>query len=299
MGKPFSNQTAGQPATSIKAEVAAPTGDAMFLDEYKQRAREQWTADPCGSHVARDLTFGTRPYYDRIEDYRYGVYATWMKDAIGFDGYQGKRVLEVGCGTGTDLLQFARGGSKVIGIDLTPRSIEITRQRFRVYDLNGGFAIGDAENLAFPDNSFDVVYSFGVIHHTPDTQRAVSEFHRVLSPGGRAIVMLYNRASLYYWTSLMLRRGLIGGEIFRSSTAEIMSRHVEYSESEARPLVKAYTRSEARALFRKFDDCRIIIRQLTREEFGRPGRFLPRRSIRWLGKHFGWNLLITAVKSKK
>jgi ubiquinone/menaquinone biosynthesis C-methylase UbiE len=297
MGKPPSDQNTRRAAGSTPAAIGAPAAYRGFLDEYKQRAREQWTADPCGSHVARDLTFGTRPYFDCIEDYRYGVYATWMKDVIGFDKYAGKRLLEVGCGTGTDLLQFARGGSKVIGIDLTPRSIEITRQRFRIYGQNGGFAIGDAENLAFPDNSFDVVYSFGVIHHTPDTRRAVSEFHRVLRPGGRAIVMLYNRASLYYWTSLMLRRGLIGGELFHSSTAEIMSRHVEYSESEARPLVKAYSRSEARALFCKFDDCRIMIRQLTREEFGRPGRLLPRASVRWLGKHFGWNLLVTAVKA--
>jgi ubiquinone/menaquinone biosynthesis C-methylase UbiE len=221
-----------------------------------------------------------------------------MKDAIGFDRYSGKRLLEVGCGTGTDLLQFARGGSEVVGIDLTPRSVEITRQRFRAYAVEGDFAIGDAENLAFPDNSFDLIYSFGVIHHTPDTGRAVSEFHRVLRPGGRAIVMLYNRASLYYWTSLMIRRGLIGGELFRSSTADLMSRYVEYSESQGRPLVKAYTRSEARRLFERFDDCRIIIRQLTREEFGRPGRLLPRPLVKWLGEHFGWNLLVTAFKSK-
>jgi ubiquinone/menaquinone biosynthesis C-methylase UbiE len=299
MGKPLLDQSTTSQATgSAHSPVAAPAANSGLQDEYKQRARDQWSADPCGSHVARDLTFGTRSYFDRIEDYRYNVYATWMKGAIGFDSYSGKRLLEVGCGTGTDLLQFARGGSRVVGVDLTPRSIEITRQRFRVYDLDGEFAIGDAENLAFPDNSFDVVYSFGVIHHTPDTRRAVSEFHRVLKPGGRAIVMLYNRASLYYWTSLMLRRGLIGGEFFHSSTAEIMSRHVEYSESEAKPLVKAYTRTEARALFREFNDCRIIIRQLTREEFGRPGRFIPRASVRWLGKHFGWNLLITAVKGR-
>jgi ubiquinone/menaquinone biosynthesis C-methylase UbiE len=269
-----------------------------LADEYKLRARQQWTADPCGSHAAGDLAFGTRAFFDRIEDYRYRVYAPWMRDAIGFDLYPGKRLLEVGCGTGTDLLQFARGGSSVVGIDLTPRSIEITRQRFRVYDLTGEFAIGDAEDLAFPDNSFDVVYSFGVIHHTPNTQRAVSEIYRVLRPGGRAIVMLYNRASLNYWGSIILKHGLIRGELFRSTPAEIMSRHVEYSESGATPLVKAYTRSEARRLFSKFGDCRIGVRQLTREEFGPLGRLLPLRLLRWLGEHFGWNLLITALKGK-
>src|SRR5215470_6347777 len=294
MGKPLPDQVDSQSARL--ARVAA--GDRMLLNDYKRRAREQWTADPCGSHVARGIAFGTRLYFDRIEDYRYRVYAPWMRDVIGFDRYPDSRLLEVGCGTGTDLLQFARGGSRVVGIDLTPRSIEITRQRFHTYDLDGEFAIGDAENLAFPNNSFDIVYSFGVVHHTPDTQQAISEFYRVLRPGGRAIVMLYNRASLYYWASIVLRRGLIGGELFHSSPAEIMSRYVEYSESGAKPLVKAYTRSEARRLFRRFDDCRIQVRQLTREEFGPPGRLLPLRVVRWLGEHFGWNLVVTAVKAQ-
>ena len=143
-----------------------------------------------------------------------------------------------------------------------------------------------------------MVYSFGVIHHTPDTERAISEFYRVLRPGGRAIVMLYNRASLYYWGSLMLRRGLIGGELFRSNPAEIMSRYVEYSETGARPLVKAYTRAEARKLFHEFDECQVQIRQLTREELGPPGRLLPERLLQWLGQNFGWNLIISAVKGK-
>src|SRR5262245_47171502 len=145
MSKPVSNEVESQ--LSSVGQVAAH--QSIVLDEYKRRAREQWTADPCGSNVARDLAFGTRPYFDRIEGYRYQVYAPWMKDAIGFDRYADRRVLEVGCGTGTDLLQFARGGSSVVGIDLTPRSIEITRQRFRVYGLDGEFDIWAREKLAF------------------------------------------------------------------------------------------------------------------------------------------------------
>src|ERR1044072_756715 len=168
------------------------------LDEWKRRAREQWGANPCGAHVAEGLEFGTREYFDAIEAYRYREYAPWMTEALRFDCYSRKRVLEIGCGTGTDLLQFARAGAIVTGVDLTPRSIEIARRRFAVYDCPGEFAIGDAENLAFPDESFDLVYSFGVLHHAPDTERAINEAHRVLKRGGRAIVMLYHRASLYY-----------------------------------------------------------------------------------------------------
>ncbi len=268
---------------------------SVLDDTYKQVAREQWSANPCGARVASDVEFGSREYFDAIEEYRYEE-APWMKQAIGFDGYAGTSLLEVGFGTGTDLLQFARGGARVTGVDLTPRSIEIARRRFEVYGLRGKFAIGDAESLSFPDSSFDVVYSFGVLHHTPDTDGAVREIHRVLKPGGRAIVMLYHRRSLYYWGSIGLKHGLLGGELFKASMAEIMSRHVEYSETESRPLVKAYSRVEARRMFRDFRECSIQVNQLTRRDLRPIGRLLPEGLFQWLARKFGWNLLISATK---
>lgn len=263
---------------------------------WKQRAREQWGANPCGAHVARDLQFGTREYFDAIEAYRYQEYSPWMKAAMGFDRYGGKRVLEIGCGTGTDLLQFARGGARVTGLDLTPRSIEIARRRFAVYGCAGEFAIGDAENLAFPDESFDLVYSFGVLHHAPDTERAINEAHRVLKPGGRAVVMLYHRASLYYWGALIAKRGILKGELLRNTPAELMSRYVEHTETEGRPLVKAYTRREIRHLFRRFGDSQISVNQLTRTELRPVGRAIPESVFQWLARNFGWNLIITATR---
>jgi ubiquinone/menaquinone biosynthesis C-methylase UbiE len=269
---------------------------SVLPDDHKQRAREQWSADPCGAHAARDQEFGTREYFDAIEHNRYTEYAPWMRQSIGFDRFAGKRLLEVGVGTGTDLLQFARGGALVTGVDLTPRSIEIARRRFEVYGLTGEFAIGDGESLAFPDASFDVAYSFGVLHHTPDTQGAVREIHRVLKPGGKAIVMLYHRRSLYYSGSLVLKHGIVSGELFKASMAEIMGRHVEYSEANGHPLVKAYTRAEARRLFRDFSDCEIEVNQLTRHDLRPIGWLIPEALFQWLARHFGWNLLITATK---
>jgi ubiquinone/menaquinone biosynthesis C-methylase UbiE len=265
-------------------------------DPWKRLAREQWGVNPCGAHVARDYEFGTREYFDAIEEYRYRHYAPWMKKALEFACYDGKRVLEIGCGTGTDLLQFARHGALVTGIDLTPRSIEIARRRFEVYGLKGDFAIGDAEDLTFPDESFDAVYSFGVLHHTPDIERAIREAHRVLRRGGRAIAMIYHRGSLYYWGGLIVKRGLLKGELLRRTPAEIMSRYVEYTETGGRPLVRAFTRREARHLFRRFSDCRISVNQLTRAELGPAGRILPDSAFQWLAQNFGWNLIITATK---
>jgi hypothetical protein len=108
--------------------------------------------------------------------------------------------------------------------------------------------------------------------------------------------MLYHRASLYYWGGLMIKRGVFGGELLRSRPAEIMSRYVEHTETTGRPLVKAYTRGEARRLFQAFDACQINVNQLTRDEFGRAGRALPENIFQWLARHFGWNLIITATK---
>ncbi|HMG33339.1 MAG TPA: methyltransferase domain-containing protein [Blastocatellia bacterium] len=274
-------------------------------EAWKQRSREQWTADPCGAHVASEHDFGSREYFDAIERYRYSEYAPWMREWThnwmrGWtrEGVEsdGPRVLEVGFGTGTDLLQFARAGAVVTGIDLTPRSVEIARQRFAVYGYEAELLVGDGESLPFPQNAFDIVYSFGVLHHTPDTRGGVRELYRVLRPGGRALVMLYNRGSLYYWIGLMLKRGVLRGELIRHTPREIMSRYVEFSEHAANPLVKAYTRREVKRLFSDFRDVRIEVNQLTRAELKSVGRVLPEPIFQWLARAFGWNLIITATK---
>src|SRR5207237_1011874 len=215
--------------------------------EEKQRAREQWSKDPAGAVYGREHEFGSREFFDAVERHRYHEYAPWMPEVMGFNDFAGARLLEVGCGMGTDLLQFARGGAKVTGVDLTPRSIEISRQHLAVYGEAGDFAVTDGENLPFADESFDVVYSNGVLHHTPDTARAIREIHRVLRANGQARVMLYYRNSLNYWGQIILRHGLLGGELLRgNSSEEIMSKYVEFNESGGRQLVKVYSRSPER-----------------------------------------------------
>src|SRR5207249_8761573 len=180
----------------------------------------------------------------------YTEYAPWMPEIMGFEQFAGQRLLEVGCGMGTDLLQFSRGGAQVTGVDLTPRSIEITRKHFELYEQPGKFAISDAEHLPFAGETFDVVYSNGVLHHTPDTAGAVNEIYRVLRPGGLARVMLYHRNSWNYWFELILHRGLLRGRFLRGRTAQdIMSRCIEISEGDGRPMVKVYSRRHARNLF--------------------------------------------------
>jgi len=267
------------------------------LVEEKLRAREQWTQDPCGAVSDREHEFGTREFFDTVEKHRYTEYAPWMPQLMGFDKFRDARLLEIGCGMGTDLLQFARGGARCTGIDLTPRSIEITRHRFRLYDAEGAFMISDGEHLPFRDESFDVVYSNGVLHHTPDTAGAIREVHRVLRPGGTAKVMLYHRNSLNYWFDIVLRRGVLRADFLRGrSVAEIMSRVVEFSSHDARPLVKVYSRKEARELFSMFKDVRVDVEQLTRAELRFVSPVVSEAMFDKLRKKIGWNVIVTAKK---
>src|SRR5437016_7649771 len=150
-----------------------------------------------------------------------------MREVMGFHKFAGARLIEVGCGMATDLLQFARGGARCIGVDLTPRSVEISRRHFELYGKHADFSLSDAENLPFVDASFDVYYSNGVLHHTPDTAAAIREAHRVLKPGGTAKVMLYHRNSWAYWIELILRYGIFRGELFRGlAPADLMGKYV-------------------------------------------------------------------------
>ncbi len=267
------------------------------LAEEKLRAREQWSQDPCGAEYDREHELGTREFFDAIERHRYTEYAPWMPRLMEFEKFRGARLLEIGCGMGTDLLQFSRGGARCVGVDLTPRSVEITRHRFRLYGADGAFMISDGEHLPFRNASFDVVYSNGVLHHTPDTAGAIREVHRVLRPGGAAKVMLYHRHSLNYWLEVVVRRGMLGGQFLRGRSAEeIMSRVIEYSDHGAQPLVKVYSRREARALFEMFGDVKVEVEQLTRAELRFLSPLVSEAMFDRLRKRIGWNVIVTARK---
>jgi SAM-dependent methyltransferase len=161
----------------------------------------------------------------------------------------GKRVLEIGVGLGADHQQFAAAGAELHGIDLTERAVEHTRRRLAAFDLTSDIRLGDAENIEHPSGAFDLVYSWGVIHHSPNTRQAVAEIYRVLKPGGRARVMIYHKWSL---VGLMLwtRYALLRLRPWRS----LSSIYATYLES---PGTKAYSVGEARELFGAFKSVEI------------------------------------------
>ncbi len=172
------------------------------------------------------------------ERYRLEPYIVSFAD---FAGSKGRDVLEIGLGLGADHECFARAGADLHGIDLTPRAVDITRRRMEIQALVSDLRVGDAEALPYADESFDLVYSWGVIHHSPNTAQAAREILRVLRPGGHFRVMIYQTWSLV-GLMLWLRYGLGRGKPF-TSMAEIYSKYLES------PGTKAYTCDEAKELF--------------------------------------------------
>jgi glycosyltransferase involved in cell wall biosynthesis/ubiquinone/menaquinone biosynthesis C-methylase UbiE len=280
------------------ASTAGATTSTSVLatgDAYKNETQRQWDNDPCGSHYARGVSQHTLDWYVKVEDHRYREYAPWMPEVMEFANHRGDAVLEIGGGLGTDLAQFARHGALVTDIDLSSGHLALAQENFRLRGLEGRFIHQDAETLPFPDNSFDLVYSNGVLHHTPHTEQVVAEIYRVLKPGGKVIAMFYAERSLNYWRNIVVGHGLRETFLDRYSVGEVMSRTVERSEIGARPLVKVYSRRRLRQLFGDFTGIAIVQRQLIPAEVPRK---LSRIPARWLGRIVGWNLIIKAYKSR-
>ena len=170
-------------------------------EKLKGEVREFWNELSCDTQVASAPKF-SREYFEEIETFRY-LDQPFIHAFAQFARYRDKRILEVGFGAGTDFIQWLRAGARASGIDLTPEALENLTRRIEAYRLPAPeqIMVADAEQLPFPSNSFDLGYSFGVLHHSPNTEKALSEIIRVVRPGGQIKVMLYNRHSVSLSTS--------------------------------------------------------------------------------------------------
>src|SRR5215210_462214 len=203
-------------------------------DVYKDEVQNQWNQDPCGGQYVEKAEPDTLEWFLEVERYRYDVYAPWMREVMEFDKHAGEKILEIGAGIGTDHAQFAKAGGIVHDLDLASGHLQLAQRNFELRGLKGSFQHGDAENIPFGDDTFDLVYSNGVIHHTPNTAQVVGEIYRVLKPGGRCIIMVYAENSLHYWRNLFSEIGCGKGELQSSSMGDIMSLSVEVSEHGSR-----------------------------------------------------------------
>lgn len=183
-----------------------------------------------------DQPVGTLGFFDDLDAYRFDK-LHYLPRVVDFGGFAGRQLLEVGCGIGTDLVRFARGGAVCTGVDLSQTAIDLARRNFALHGQSATLLVGNAEALEFPDASFDVVYAHGVVQYTADAARLVRECHRVLRPGGHGIFMVYNR---HGWLNLM---------------SKVMRVELEHGDA---PVLKMFTIAEFRQLLAPFAEVRIV-----------------------------------------
>ena len=252
-----------------------------------EQVRDYWNNRPCNLRHSRS-PIGTREYFDEVEARRYAN-EPHNYTFPEFDRWRGKRVLEIGCGIGTDAVNFARAGANYTGIDLSSESIKLAKQRFEVFGLTGEFFEANAEELndVFdPHEKFDLIYSFGVIHHAPRPERVVAHLPKLLQDDGECRVMLYAKNS---WKNILIE--------------------ANWDQPEAQdncPQAVTYTKQEARELFKAFDNVHVEqdfifpwnIEHYVKYEYVKQPWFeaMPEELFKIMEKSLGWHLMITAKK---
>jgi SAM-dependent methyltransferase len=211
------------------------------MDVQKKLVQDFWERAACGEELYMREA-GRQGFLDQARQ-RYEL-EPYIEQFAAFRSVKGQRVLEVGVGLGADHQRFAEAGAHLFGVDLTERAIAHVRRRLEVFGFVSVLTQGDAEDLSFEDASFDLVYAWGVIHHSPNTPRAVSEIYRVLKPGGTAKIMIYHRWSLVGYM-LWVRYALLRLRPWITLT-DIYARYLES------PGTKAYSVSGAKRLFSAF-----------------------------------------------
>jgi SAM-dependent methyltransferase len=257
-----------------RGEIAHEPGSPEHLAEVERRfLEESWFAQPAGA-----------PPYSGL---------------IPFDELAGKDVLEVGCGSGVHAKLLAAAGANVTALDLTPTAVELTRRRLELHGLQADVREADAEQLPFPDTSFDFVWSWGVIHHSHDTNAVLQEIARVLRPGGRFVFMVYHRNSITFWINYVLIRGVLQGGLRRERPDELANR---WSDG---VIARHYTRRTlTEALEPHFDHIRTEVMGQIGEAIPLPARLrrrvaplVPLRLRRALLRRYGWFLVADARRS--
>ena len=274
---------------------------ADFSQITVDQVRSYWDQRPCNiRHSPKPV--GTREYFDEVEARKYFVEPHIPRFA-DFERWRGKKVLEIGCGIGTDTVNFARQGALGTAVDLSPQSLDLARRRVEVYGLQDQvrFHAGSAEELAsfVPVETYDLIYSFGVIHHTPHPERVLEQMQRYAKRGTTIKVMVYHRHS---WKVFGILIGYGKGQFWRLK--ELVA---ENSEAQTGcPVTYTYTREEGRKLIESsgFRTTNIFVDHIfpyripeyVKYEYVKswPWSWTPPSLFRRMERHFGWHLCLTA-----
>jgi len=278
---------------------APQVGMGTFGEVQIDEVAEYWNARPCNIRHS-PAPIGTSEYFDQVESRRYFVEPHIPKFAE-FDRWRGKRVLEIGCGIGTDTINFARRGAEVTAMDISEQSVKIAEQRARTYGLGRRirFYAGNAEELSgfVPVEAYDLIYSFGVIHHTPQPKRVVEQIKRYARPGSTIKIMVYHRWS---WKALEIL--LTHGQGRFWALDKIVARHSEAQTG--CPVTYTYLPRQMSELLDGFRIKELYVDHIfpyrvedyVQYQYRKKWYFqvMPAPAFRWLERRFGWHLCVTA-----
>ena len=278
------------------------------LTDPQRPNRDWWQQNPMTYDWERTLNLepGTRKWYEEI-DRRFldSAYYARGEDGTPFgrflrpDHVAGKEVLEVGCGMGTHAAMLARAGARLTAVDITPRAVEATRRRFELFGLSGRIERADAEQLPFQNETFDLVWSWGAIHHSSSPEKCLGEITRVLKPGGRMLLMVYYRPSLFYYLHCGFIRGILLGQLLRQRLQDI------YVAASDGFYARAFSKSELRELLDPgYEQISMDVVGLKAELFPIPRwtlkKILERMTPDWLASailsRWGFMIVVEAVK---
>jgi 2-polyprenyl-3-methyl-5-hydroxy-6-metoxy-1,4-benzoquinol methylase len=267
--------------------------------------RDYWNKQPC--NIKHSLkTVGSKEYFEDVKARKYFV-EPHLPLFADFLSMKGKKVLEIGCGIGTTTMSFVQNGATVTAVDLSEKSLELARARAEVYGVQDKvtFYQANAEELSssIPAEKYDLIFSFGVIHHTPHPERLLAQLSAFLKPGGKIKLMVYHR---YSWKVLAIL--LKYGKFRFDKAKKIIAR---YSEAQTGcPVTYTYTKTEMTDLLAQYDfvveDMQIEhifpyrIKDYIQHRYVKNWyfRYLPASAFRFLERHFGWHLCVTAKKSQ-
>ncbi len=216
-----------------------------------------------------------------------------LSNLVDYPSLKGKKVLDIACGTGWSTEQFVRAGADVTAIDLTPKAVELTKKRLALYGLQANVLEADAENLPFEDATFDYVMAWGCLMHTPDTEKAIREVHRVLKPGGTGGAMMYNKSSIHWWWGIWFGKGILRGKRFKMDLQELTNRYTDGVDVGGNMLTKFWTPKGFLQLWSVFPQVSLKIYDRPELVDDLPARFLPLGRIlpyglkKWIAYHWG------------
>jgi len=273
------------------------------MNDIKNNTKSVWGLSPAGTTSSKAKP-NTKEFFDEAFKYRAEYEQPWLYDVIPFKSFKNKKVLEIGCGAGFDAYNIAREGAIYTGIDITPENIQRTKTHLSYFNLTGEILEADAENLPLKwEEKFDIVYSNGVLHHTPNMKKSFSDAYSVLKDGGEFYVILYHKNSIFYWFTLFFVNHILLFGFLKMSFKDRLSK-IEFTTSNELPLVNVYSKYEVKQIMQEvcFQVETIKIRKLVKEDMPylpilrSIWKIIPQKLYDKVGEYFGWYIIVKGTK---